>query len=171
MKFWPSCLLKENSPNFFVLKWKPGFRFCWKFSWLFSVRKVNCSLNFLPKKFIFYIKLTNKIWNFGLLACWKEIHRFLGVWIGNQNSDWAETFNSPKMLWQFFAQAIYLLDKTNRWILKFWPSCLLEEISLFLCRLNYKPQYWFCSKFPWPIAWFSLKGALVQPKTVVVVSP
>ena len=144
LKFWPSRLLKENSINFFVLNWKPGIRFCWNFS--------------------------DKIWNFGLLACSKEIHTFLGVWIGNQNSDCAETFHSPKMLCQFFAQVIYLLDRTNRRNLRFWPSCLLEETSLIFCRLNWKPQLRFCSKCPWPITCFSLKGTLVQPKTVVAFS-
>ena len=39
-----------------------------------------------------------------------------------------------KLLCQFFAQAIYLLDKSNQWNLKFWPSHLLKENSLnFFC--------------------------------------
>ena len=39
-----------------------------------------------------------------------------------------------KLLCQFFAQAIYLLDKSNQWNLKFWPFHLLKENSLnFLC--------------------------------------
>ena len=143
MKCWPPHMLKENLPSFFVLSWKPGFRFCWNFSKTFRVRTVNWSLRFLHKKFIFYKKPANKIWNFGLLACLKEIHTFLVVWIGNQNSDCVEKFHSPKMPCQLFAEVIHLLDKTNQWNLKFWPSRLLQEISLFLCRLHWNSQLRF----------------------------
>ena len=47
LKFWPSYLLEEYSPNFFMLKWGPGFRFFWNFPQLFTVRTGNCCVNFL----------------------------------------------------------------------------------------------------------------------------
>ena len=53
LKFWPSGLLKGNWANFFVLNWKLGFRFCWKFPQLYTVRTGNQCVHFLLKQFLF----------------------------------------------------------------------------------------------------------------------
>ena len=105
------------------------------------------------KQFTFYTNPTNRIWNFGVFACSKEIHPIFlgGAELENKIQIVLKLFialqcQDNKMLFQFFAQAIYLLDKTNRWNLKFWPFHLLEEISLFSCMLNWKPQFRFCYK-------------------------
>ena len=57
---------------------------------------------------------------------------------------------NTKLLCQFFNQAIYQLAKTNLWNLKFRPSCLLQEVSAFLGRLNWKPRFRFCWGFSQP---------------------
>ena len=77
----------------------------------------------------FQTNLTTFQWNFFCVLNWKPGFRF--CWIFPQ----LFYCQDRKLLRQFSAQAIYLLDKTNRWKLKFWPSRLLEENSLifFLC--------------------------------------
>ena len=92
-KFWPSCLLEGNSPNFF------------------GGAELEIRREFPPKF---------------SMAFWCQ---------------------DRKLLCQFFAQAIYLLDKTNQCSLKFWPSCLLEDISPSFIRLNWKPRFTFCWNF------------------------
>ena len=49
-----------------------------------------------------------------------------------------------KLLCQFLAQAIDLLDKLNSLNLKFLTSHLIEEILPFFDRLNWKPRFRFC---------------------------
>ena len=55
LKFWSSCLLEENSLNFFMLNWESGFRFYWNFPQHYCQnRKLLCqffaqSIYFLDK--------------------------------------------------------------------------------------------------------------------------
>ena len=53
-----------------------------------------------------------------------------------------------KLLCYFFAEAIYLLDKTIQRHLKFQPSRPLKEILPFFGRLNWKSRFRFCWNFP-----------------------
>ena len=53
-----------------------------------------------------------------------------------------------KLLCEFFTKAIYLLDETNRWNLKFWLSCQLQENLTIFGSLNLKPGTRFCWNFP-----------------------
>ena len=56
-----------------------------------------------------------------------------------------------KLLCQFFAQAIYLLAKTNLWNLKFWPfSPQFNQIGT--VGLNWKPRVSFPPNFSWPFS-------------------
>ena len=57
---------------------------------------------------------------------WTKLAQFFLGWIGNQVSVFHQTFHGlqchkMKLIPQFLAEPIYLLDKTNRWNLKFWP--------------------------------------------------
>ena len=76
LKFSPSCLLEENSPNFFVLYWKKGVRFWWNFPQLLTVRTGTCCVNFLLSQIIFLTKANYEIWNFDLFICSKKIQPF-----------------------------------------------------------------------------------------------
>ena len=102
MKFWSSCLLKENLPFFFCF-----FVFC----------------------------------GGG------------GSLIGNHNLQFAETFHNPsvsdrKLMCQFFAQAIDLLDKTSQWNSKFGSFRMLKEISSSKFQISWLG-------FGWKINFFS----------------
>ena len=112
-------------------------------------KKVLCQL--FAKAIYLLQKTKQRIWNFDLLTSSKKIQ---------PNWNWKLGFRfcwkiftaiycqDRNLLCQFFVQAIFLLDKTNRWNLKFWPSRRLEETSPKLFVLNWKPGFRFWWNFP-----------------------
>ena len=78
-----------------------------------------------------------------------------------------------KQLCQLFAQAIFLLEETNWWNLRFWPSLLLEKNLPFFGKLNWKPGARICWNFLQPFTvrtgnWcvhFLIKQFIFQPKS------
>ena len=122
LKFWPSWLLEENPANFFERNWNQELDFAETFhSPLLSGEEIALSI-----------------------FCWSNFS-----FRRNQPIKFEILTFSParKPLCQFFAQAIYLLDKTNQWNSKFWPFCLFKENSPNFFELNWKPGFRFCWNF------------------------
>ena len=102
----------------------------------------------------FPIQLTQKWWNF-LVQGWRNFAIF-----------WYAEFETRiqillklctvlhcqgrKLLCEFAAQAISLLQKTKCWNFKFGPSPQLEEILPVFVRVNWKRGFRFCWNFPQP---------------------
>ena len=77
----------------------------------------------------FPIQLTQRWWNFPKL--------FMVLQCQNR-----------KLVCQVFAQAIYLLAKTNLWNLKFWPFLpRFNQIGTIFPGLNWKPKFNFPQNF------------------------
>ena len=127
-------------------------------------RKLLCKFS---TQAIYLLDKTNqwnmKFWSSCLL---EEISQFFGglYWKPRFRFCWnfpkAFTCLDRKLLSKFSAQALYLLEKTNWWNLKFWPSCLLKEISQFFGRPNWKPRFRFCWNFPQTFTVWSGNGCL-----------
>ena len=101
------CRDEEILPFFGTLNLKPGFRFCWNFAQSFTVRAGNCCVNLLLRQFLFYRKPSAEISNLGLLPGSKKFCQFLLGWIGNEDSDFAETFHNPSLSGQEGAVSLF----------------------------------------------------------------
>ena len=136
LKFSPSCLLKENSPNFFLcwigkqeLDFAETVHCCLRSGHELAV-SIFCSVNLFfrqkqPVKF--------EIFTFSL--AWRKLTHFF---CGDMESmlqilltlSTAFYCQDSKLICPFSSQAISVLDETNQCSLKFWRSHLFEEILL-----------------------------------------
>ena len=101
---------------------------------------------FLFKQLIFYPKPTNKIWNFGPLACSKKFNHFWESWIGNHNSDFAETFHSPSLSRQETDVSIFLsinLSFRQNQLMKFKISTFSPAQTNFTTKISYLLDWFY----------------------------
>ena len=98
--------------------------------------------------------------NSSLLACWKEIHQFLGDWFENHDSVFAKTFHGPSVWhvrWKFLVEAICLLDKTNQYILNF---LIKSQVAVDVQILHYSSESWNIT----PLYFYKLKHDILTRK-------
>ena len=79
---------------------------CGEWGWIGNHRS-DCadSPSFFSKQLIFHTKPTDKIWNFGVLACYNQFHHFHISWIGFvYNINWLrKNWHSSFLFWKWGA--------------------------------------------------------------------